>query len=350
MFGSCEIERVDLKNAGQVAAVRTFLARFGLSYDEDVEYTINLRLHGNLAGTGSFKGEILRNIAVDESVQGAGFTATIVSELMQEQARRGRMHYFIFTKPAKAHLFGNLGFVEICRAEPYAALLETGLGSVGAYCAEIAQKAAHIAHIQGPRAAVVVNCNPFTLGHLALIEKAAGENAAVIVFVVSEDRSLFPFDVRFRLVREGVAHLANVAVVPGGKYIISAATFPTYFTHEEDKVVAQTRLDINLFAGKIAPNLGIRARYIGREPYCPVTNAYNTAMLDILPAHGIEVRVLERTQIQGEIVSASKVRDRIRQDDWEVIRSLVPAVTYRYLRSEDAREILEKIRSSDSRH
>jgi [citrate (pro-3S)-lyase] ligase len=347
MFDRCEIEVVNLKDAKQVAEVRDFLIRFGLSFDNDVEHTINLRIDGKLVGTGSFAGEVLRNIAVDEDIQGAGLTSTIISELMQEQARRGRMHYFIFTKPSKAHLFANLGFAEIARAEPYVALLETGLGSVDTYCNDIEKK---IAHLKGKRAAVVVNCNPFTKGHLALIEKAASENDAVIVFVVSEDRSLFPFDVRFKLVQEGVFHLANVVVVPGGKYIISAATFPTYFTRDADKVVAQTRLDITLFATKIAHKLGIKVRYMGKEPYCPVTNTYNEVMLEILPAHGIDVRVVERIQVEGETVSASKVRDMIRRDDWVGIRRLVPDTTYRYVISEDAKEILEKIRNSNSRH
>jgi [citrate (pro-3S)-lyase] ligase len=347
MFDKYDIEVVNLKDAKQVAEVREFLARFGLSFDTDVEYTINLCVAGKLGGTGSFKDEILRNIAVDETIQGAGLTSTIISELMQEQARRGRMHYFIFTKPNKAHLFGNLGFNEIVRVEPYVALLETGIGSVEMYCDDIEKK---MAHLKGRRAAVVVNCNPFTKGHLALIEKAASENEAVIIFVVSEDRSLFPFCVRFKLVQEGVSHLANVVVVPGGKYIISAATFPTYFTRDEDKVVAQTRLDVTLFATKIARKLCIKARYMGQEPYCPVTNTYNEAMLEILPAHGIDVRVVERVQVDGETVSASKVREMIRRDDWVGIRRLVPETTYRYLVSEDAKEILEKIRNSNSRH
>jgi [citrate (pro-3S)-lyase] ligase len=141
---------------------------------------------------------------------------------------------------------------------------------------------------------VVVNCNPFTKGHQALIRKAASENDGVIVFVVSEDKSLFPFEHRLKLVKAGVADLPNVAVVPAGNYIISSATFPTYFTREQDKVVAQTRLDIKLFADKIARSLGITARYIGEEPYCPVTNAYNQAMLDILPQYGIDIKVMAR--------------------------------------------------------
>ena len=338
---------INLADPADVKLIGDFLARFDLTFEADVEFTTALFQDDRIVATGSFAGEVLRNIAVDESVQGAGLTATIVSRLMQEQAQRGRLHYFLFTKPAKAHLFAALGFKEIARTEPYVALLETGLGSVEEYCRKIQQQTTHL---KPERAAIVVNCNPFTKGHRALIEHAAAENQAVIVFVVSEDRSLFPFADRLQLVRQGTADLTNVAVFPAGNYIISAATFPTYFTREEDKVVAQTRLDIAVFAAKIAPALGIKARYIGEEPYCPVTNAYNEAMQEILPRHGIAFRMIPRVGVAGEIVSASKVREMIRQDDWWGIKSMVPPTTLQYLQSPAAEQILAKIRQSDSRH
>lgn len=347
MFEGYETEVVDLKNLREVEETRRFLAKFDLTFDVDVEYTVNLRLNDRLVGTGSLAGEVLRNIAVDETLQGSGMTAMIVSHLMQEAARRGRLHYFIFTRPAKAWMFEALGFREIARAEPYVALLETGIGSIDSFCREIQQK---IAHLKSERAAVVVNCNPFTKGHRALIERAASESEAVIVFVVSEDRSLFPFADRLELVKEGVSDLPNVAVVPAGPYIISSATFPTYFTREENKVAAQTRLDIAVFATRIAPALGIKTRYVGEEPYCEVTRSYNQAMLDILPQHGIKVKMIQRVAIDGDIISASKVREMIRQGDWAGIQKVAPESTYRYLTSDAAGVILEKIRHSDSRH
>jgi [citrate (pro-3S)-lyase] ligase len=281
---NCEqttLEVVNRKSARACEEIRTFLARFGLGYDHDVDYTLALRDDcGQLIGTGSFAGTVLRNIAVDEALQGGGLTARILSALMQELARRGALHYFLFTRPDKAPLFTNLGFREIARAEPHVALLETGLGSVETFCTQVAQQAAHLPMA---RAALVVNCNPFTLGHQALIRQAAAAHGGVIVFVVSEERSLFPFAERLRLVQTGVADLPNVVVVPGGPYIISAATFPTYFTRQENQVTAQTRLDITLFASRIAPALGVTVRYVGEEPYCPVTAAYNAAMNEILP-------------------------------------------------------------------
>ncbi|TCL38197.1 [citrate (pro-3S)-lyase] ligase [Anaerospora hongkongensis] len=347
VWSEYEIEVVNLKDANRFRQIEAFLAEYELSFDDSVEYTIAVRRSEEIVGTGSFSGEILRNIAVSEKEQGAGLTSLILSSLMQEQARRGRMHYFIFTKPAKAHLFTNLGFTEIARDELYTSLLETGLGSIEKYCSAVVQQASSI---RGKRAAVIVNCNPFTKGHQALIRKAAGENDGVVVFVVSEDQSLFPFADRIKLVREGVADLTNVVVVPSGKYMVSSATFPTYFTREEEQVIAQTRLDVNLFATQIARRIGITKRYIGEEPECPVTNAYNKAMLDILPQYGIEISVIKRIEIDGEVISASKVRDLIRLNKWEEIKKIVPDTTYSYLVAPETKLVLEKIRHSHSRH
>lgn len=342
------VEYVNLQRERNVAEIRQFLEQFDLSFDTDVAFTVAVRnQEGMLVGTGSSQGEVLRNIAVDESIQGTGLTSTILSTLMQDMARKGILHYFLFTRPSKSFLFANLGFTEIARAEPYAALLESGLGSVVSYCDAITREAEHL---PAKRAALVINGNPFTKGHRALIERAAFECPGVIVFVVSEDRSLFPFVDRLHLIKEGVSDLPNVAVVAGGKYIISAATFPTYFTREQDQVNAQTRLDISLFAQQIALRLCITDRYVGEEPYCPVTAKYNMAMQEILPPTGVAVHIVPRYTVEGKIISASTVREIIRNDDMQGLENLVPPVTMAYLRSEKNKAILDTIRSSDSRH
>ncbi|HWR39672.1 MAG TPA: [citrate (pro-3S)-lyase] ligase [Patescibacteria group bacterium] len=339
---------IDLKNDREVMAIRDFLSGFDLTFDPDsVEYTMALYREEKLIATGSLGGEVLRNIAVSRELQGEGLTAVVVSHLMSEAARRGRYHYFVFTKPDTAHLFSALGFQEIGRAEPYAALLESGVGSIGEYCRDLSRAVAALP--PGPRAVLVVNCNPFTLGHRAVIAKAAAENSAVVVLVVSEDRSLFPFPVRLELVRDGLASLNNVLVLPGGKYIISAATFPDYFTRGA-AVDAQTRLDADIFGRHIAPALGITRRYVGDEPYCEVTRCYNQAMLEVLPEHGVEVVVMPRLAQDGVPVSASRVRELLRTEDWDALRQLVPDTTYRYLRSDAAWPVLESIRISNSRH
>jgi len=347
-WGTIEERVIDLTHSGQVAVVREFLAGFSLTFNEQVDYTVALYKEKRIVATGSLAGEVLRNIAVDESLQGEGLTSAVITHLIREAGRHGIYHYFIFTKPDKAELFSSLGFKEVARAMPHAVLLEAGIDSIEKYCKDIARQTIHLP--AGRRAGIVVNCNPFTLGHQALIAKAARENSGVVVLVVSEEGSLFPFDVRIRLVREGVAEFGNVVVLPGGKYIVSAATFPGYFTRGDETVTAQTRLDATIFGQHIGPALGITCRYLGEEPYCPVTKVYNQALFAVLPIYNIEVYEMPRMAIGGNGVSASKVREFIREDRWEDISALVPTTTYQYLRSEAAMPIIQKIKNSQSRH
>ena len=159
-------------------------------------------------------------------------------------------------------------------------------------------------------------------------------------FVVEEDRSMFSSQVRLRLVREGTAHLPNVRVHPSGHYMISSATFPTYFLkQEEDATAMQCALDCTVFAQCIAPPLHIRTRFVGQEPLDPVTAQYNAAMAALLPRHGVQVREIPRLEVDGQPVSASRVRRLLKEKGLcpEVL-SLVPPTTAAYLQESFAQE------------
>lgn len=348
LWGNTQERTIDLANPREVAEVRDFLARFDLTFNGDVDYTVALYNDDQIIATGSLAGEVLRNIAIDEFLQGEGLTAGVVSHLMREAATRGHYHYFLFTKPAKAHLFGALGFKEVASVEPLAVLLEAGMGSIEDFCTQLAAQTSDLP--QGPRAALVVNCNPFTLGHEAVIAKASRENTSVVVLVVSEDKSLFPFEVRFKLVQQGVANYNNVRVLAGGPYIISSATFPGYFTRGKDTVMAQTRLDAKIFAQYIAPALGVTSRYVGEEPYSEVTRIYNQALLDVLPQFDIEVNIMPRKQQGTEVISASRVRQLIRSDNWDEIKNMVPKTTYEYLTSAAAQVVIKNVKATQERY
>ena len=348
MWTDYEIREINLDSSREVASVRAFLAAFELDFSAEVDYTIAFYQNDEIVATGSLAGEVLRNIAVSPQLQGEGLTADVVSRLIQQAGQQGVYHYFIYTKPSAALMFTALGFKELARVEPHAVLLEAGIGSIHDYCREISQKAAALP--SGSRAALVVNCNPFTLGHKAVIAKAAQENQAVVVLVVSEERSLFPFTVRLRLVQEGLAEFDNVLVLPAGKYIISAATFPGYFTRGEATVIAQTCLDATIFARYIAPALTVTRRYVGEEPYCATTSGYNAALAEVLPQYGISLEVIPRIAVDNIIISASQVRELIRQDNWKAIEKLVPGTTYNYLVSPEAQPVIAAIKTKLTRH
>ncbi|MDU2065372.1 MAG: [citrate (pro-3S)-lyase] ligase [Sporomusaceae bacterium] len=347
MWNSFTERVVNLNNQKEVAEIRDFLAPFELSFDGQVDYTVAIMDNDTLIATGSLSGPVLRNFAVDENYQGENLTGKVVTHLLSEAARRGHFHTFLFTKPKIVQLFTQLGFALLCEVEK-AALLETGLPSIANYKQDLAAQTADLP--PGRRAVLVMNCNPFTKGHQAIIEQAARECDSVVVLVVSEDQSAFPFAVRYELVKAGVKHLANVRVVPSGPYTVSRATFPDYFVKGNDVVTAQTQLDAKLFAVHIAPTLQATVRYVGEEPYCEVTRAYNSALAAVLPQHGIEVKVVRRLAQDDEAISASKVRELIRQGKIAEIAAIVPETTYEYLQSAQAKVIIEKIRTFSTRH
>ncbi len=182
--------------------------------------------------------------------------------------------------------------------------------------------------------AIVMNCNPFTLGHLYLIEQAAKQCAHVIVFVVEEDLSVFPFKDRLMLVKEGTKNLQNVIVLPSGQFILSSLTFSEYFNKSElqDRIV-DASTDVQLFAKEIAPCLHITKRFIGEEPFDTVTRQYNREMRKILPQYGIEAIQIPRMVQNGssKAISASEVRQCIKNNDLQSVKTMVPDTTYDYI-------------------
>ena len=160
-------------------------------------------------------------------------------------------------------------------------------------------------------AAIVMNANPFTLGHQYLIEKASKENDILHLFIVSEDKSIVPFNIRKKLIMEGTKHLNNIIYHDSGPYIISSSTFPSYFQKDEKDVIeSHANLDIEIFV-KIAKVLNINVRYVGEEPTSLVTGIYNQLMIKKLLENGIKCFVIPRKMNNdgNNIISASKVRE-----------------------------------------
>lgn len=184
----------------------------------------------------------------------------------------------------------------------------------------------------GHNGAVVMNCNPFTNGHAALVDEARKHVDYLYVFVVEEDMSYFPFADRLRLVREGVSGYDNVIVLPSGNMMVTRETFAAYFTKEikQDEVI-DASLDVKLFGNGIAPAFNIEKRFVGEEPIDNVTRQYNEEMKKRLPAYGVELIEIPRKTSGDTIISASLVRRYLKEGQMDLIRSLVPDSTWEYL-------------------
>ena len=181
--------------------------------------------------------------------------------------------------------------------------------------------------------AIVMNCNPFTLGHEYLVEYAAARVKKLYIFVVEEDKSKFKFADRFKLVQAGVKDFQNVEVLPSGKFIISQKTFSGYFNKENlQDVAVDSSEDVEIFAREIAPSLGITIRFVGEEPEDSVTRQYNENMRRILPQYNIDFCEIPRREINGEVISAKKVREALHKKDFDKIKKLVPKTTLKFLR------------------
>lgn len=339
-----QLREINLQNNAEKEPLLELLARYELTFSDHIDYTVGLYDGEKLIATGSLSGRVLRDIAVDEEYRGQGLTHQILDALIEEGQRRGIKGFQIFTKPSAVPVFEKHGFTCIAKAEPYAALLERGENTLADFLERTKEI---VGPKQGPvRGSIVMNCNPFTRGHRALVEYTSQQCDDVILFVVQEDRSAFPFADRIELVRQGTADLGNVKVVSGGDYIISNATFPTYFIKGTEALDAQTKLDATVFAECIAPALDINVRFVGEEPTDNTTNAYNQALSKVLPMNDMDFKIIPRKADHGNIISASKVRAALAEDNWDLVEQFVPPTTLAYLKSEKGAKIIAKIKAT----
>lgn len=305
----------------------TLLQKANLACDEQLESTVLIWEGENLIATGSRWGNILKCIAVDDAHRGKDLTATVLTALRQDAFTDGHSHLFLYTKPGNEFMFSSLFFYPIAKTGDVL-LMENRQNGIEKFLDTLPVAEGETV------GAAVMNCNPFTKGHRYLIETAAKECDRVYVFVLSEDRSEFSARDRMEMVRQGTADLPNVTVLPTGPYLISAATFPTYFLKEREKAgQIQCLLDIEIFAKYYVPKFGIRRRYVGTEPLSPMTAQYNEALAAVLPEKGIILRQIPRLEQEGAPISASAVRANL--NDPKKLAQLLPQTTLDYLLSKE---------------
>ena len=332
-----EILAADRQSNLQVDAL---LEQEGIRRDGNLDYTCGIFDDDwNLIATGSCFHNTIRCLAVSSQHQGEGLLNQVISHLMDVQMSRGNSHLFLYTKPSSAKFMSDLGFYEVARVSGTLVFMENRRDGFARYCSNLMQTQQVGRRIAG----IVMNANPFTNGHLHLVEQAARENDIVHLFVLSEEAGPIPFSVRRRLVQQGVAHLNNVICHDSGPYLISSATFPSYFLKDSDAAIcAQAELDLLVF-GKIAEALNIQRRYVGQEHSSHVTALYNETMLRKLPGMGIDCIEIPRLT-QGEAaISASTVRQAIHDGRIEDIKAWVPVSTYEFFRSEQGQAVCAAI-------
>lgn len=366
-----EIQTLNPTTPRQRQRIEAFLKRNGLRFDDMHYYAAITDDDGEMIAGGGLKGNVIKCVAVDDAHKGEAIANTLISHLIAHANEEGHSNVMLFTKPKNRQLFESLSFRLLAEA-PEAVLMETGIGGINntvealkkireesekykEYNKECKEEEKtnlntspsqhHNTTTPQPlttttplRGVVVMNCNPFTLGHRYLIEQAAKQVERLFVMIVREDCSLFAYAERKAMVEQGVAHLKNVTVIDGSEYAISQATFPTYFLKRlDDAADTQMLLDLDLFRRHIAPALGATVRFVGTEPTDQLTRRYNQLMHEVLA----DVREIARLEKEGNAVSASRVRKAMEQGDMSTIRQLVPPTTLPYIIAHLATQALQ---------
>ena len=306
---------------------RTLLSSAGLTPGAGTDYTVIASENGEVCGCASLCANTVRYVAVGEEYRGMNIASGLISAIRRRAFSCGISRLFIYTKPKNLLMFEGLNFHPVAECAE-AVLLEDRRDGAQKY----AESVPHFSGNGLPNGGIVMNANPFTVGHRWLVEKAAAECGHLYVFVTDDASPEFSPSDRLEMVRRGCADLENVTVVTTGGYLVSSASFPDYFLRKEtDASAVQCELDCRIFGKWFVPELGIAKRYVGTEPFSALTAEYNGIMKKILPEYGVEVREIPRMRTDGKEVSASDVRRLIAAGDTEKAKEYLPGTSWDYI-------------------
>ncbi len=341
MYYICE----ELITTKQKKEYKIFLEQSGLQYEES-DIQLGVYNGSQLIGGVSLDKNCIKLLRVSCNYEGIGISNILISNIIKIAYEKGIEHLFVYTKVEHEEKFNKQGFYTIYKTDSVL-FLENKSNGIYNYIKELEKFKSN----EKNSCSLVMNLNPLTKGHEYLIKKASECNDYVHVIIVKEDKSLFPYEVRLNILNQVCKKYNNVKVHSGSDYIISNATFPTYFIKSKENITPiYAELDANIFGSYIGKALNINRRYIGTEPFSKTTNLYNEILKSVLPKYGIEVIECERYTIDNEVVSASKVRNYIKEGNLDKAYNLLPIESINFLKTKEGKEIIEKIKISDSRH
>lgn len=346
-----QIRQILTNSPKEKAELQALLNEVNLKLDNNIDYILGLYAEDNLIATAACYENTLRCLAVQSKHQGEGLLSKLVSEIIRRQFLAGYNHIFVYTKLQNQKLLEQLGFYLIAKTDNIV-FLENKSNGFSNYLENLAKEShnldadSNVNKANANNAAIVMNANPFTKGHLYLIKQAAKQVDTLHVFVVSAEHSVFPFQVRKMLVKQGSAMIKNIVYHDTGSYMISTATFPAYFQASEDLATEnQAELEAVIFS-KIAKALNIQTRFLGEEPISHTTAIYNSVLKAELTKYNLNCNIIQRSEADGSIISASKVRQAIKVNDWQTLNSMLPESSLKFLKSEKASQIIERIKAS----
>lgn len=174
---------------------------------------------------------------------------------------------------------------------------------------------------------IMMNCDPFTIGHLKLISTASKQVDSLYVFITEEERSLFSFEDRLIMAKKACQNMKNVKILGTGKYLSSYESIPKYFDKNNTSNFETINIanELEIFSKYIAPILHIKKRFMGEEPNDPLTREMNHQQAKILPRFGITVIEIPRFKNRhNNIISASQTRTALRNNNMPVVFDNIP--------------------------
>lgn len=317
----------------------SLLKKNNLDYEYDIDYSILVYDESVLIATASLSNNVMKCFLVINEYAGKNITNLMFSHLVNVLNQKKIFHYFVYTTPNNELIFKSLNMKKIVET------MNTVLLEGGEEITNVLMNLKKEYKVSdNKKACVIINANPMTLGHVFLIETAANENDEVLVFVVSEDLSSFPFIDRFEIIKKATSHLKNIIVLPTLSYLVSKITFPKYFLKEDQLIKdEQTLIDVLVYKEFYTKIFNIKRRYLGEEPFSFNTDKYNKVLKDHLGGH---ITIITRKKVGSHVVSASLVRKLIKANKLKKIKKYVPLATYDYLISESGLEIINKIKES----
>lgn len=326
MFDGIEITEIILADSRSRGEADEFLAQQGLRLDP-LDLMLAARdADGRMAACAGLAGHTLKCVAVRPDMREHNLSSRLVSAILSRPEATSLPNINVYTKPANLQLFRSLGFHAVGEGNG-AVMLESDRNGISRFLRECAKTVEPDGDMKpaGVTGAIVMNLNPLTLGHLHLIRTAADRCGLLYIFLLDDNpRTRFAYSERRDMLARAAKRIreerlaegkpdCRIVTVPASDYLISEATFPSYFLKKrEEATEAHVTLDLDIFSRRIAPALGIKVRFVGEEPTDALTAYYNSRMHELLPEAGIDVTEIPRLCDDAGIpYSASRVRDAI---------------------------------------
>ena len=303
-------------------AVEEFLKTFDLGFNKNSEHVAYIEDENKIIGTVSITGNLIMQLAVSKNYQGENLAVKLVDYAVKYLREKGFYGYKVFTKPQYLPIFENMGFRKLVETKSFVAL-EGGVLDINKTIDALKTKIVmELGSIQENTGAIVINGNPFTKGHMELLEYALKNHPKVLLFVLEEDASYFTFKERFSLAFIATRpYYEKVSVLPSTEYIVSKSTFPDYFIKDaNDLTKAHAEYDALIFKNYFMPALKISKRYFGTES-SNYMSIYNQTCKEVL---GENSEIVNRFTINEEEISAKKVRSLIEEGNIDKALELVP--------------------------